>query len=462
MVPLLRDGSVPSATIDVFEPGSRPRRADYKCKIGQHLTINPDLLGRYCLKDLDAVTDDLVLVAGSVAFADRVVPRRPSVTWRRNLSVAIPVHDPDRWAAPQLYRSLRDTLDHLTGDNWSFSFKPRRHSTNVRPQAHLPLKSDRSLVMPYSDGLDSFAVARLLAHQHPTTPLVLVTTGNRKNRALDESNSDLNRLMYRVAIPFRLPSDRRSIRHREPSYRSRAFVFGVMAGIAAHLLSAPKIFIAESGQGALGPWLTPVGNEAPDVRMHPSFTTRLAGFLTRLFNCELVHMHPQLWRTKGETLQELKRLKLESGWWMTSSCARDQRHVSLDHRRIQCGVCAGCLLRRQSLNAAGMSNEHDSYLWNNLSARTLSGAVAGRRTVSNDERQALCAVLEMQQFAEICTDSERFRTAAEDLAQFVSQQSNTVENGLKRLIKTHAAEWTRFRSTLASRSFVNTWLDTLQ
>ena len=228
--------------------------------------------------------------------------------------------------------------------------------------------------MPYSDGLDSFAVSRLIAAQHPNVPLILVTTGKHKNRAVDQSNAGLGSMMNRVAIPLKLSSKYGTVRFRESSYRSRAFVFGVIAGIAAHHVSATSIYVAESGQGSLGPWLTPVGNEAPDVRMHPSFTARLSSLLNHVFGGTLSHIHPQLWQTKGETLKMLTELGLADGWWLTSSCARDQRYVFQNNKRIQCGVCAGCLLRRQSLLAANLSSEFDRYLWDDLQARSLGQA----------------------------------------------------------------------------------------
>ncbi len=454
--------AIPCASVDVAEPGLRSQRSDYRCKIGQDLTIDQDILGRYCIKDLDPIVDDLVLVAGAVAFADRVVARRPSIAWRRNLQLAVPVHDPDRWCDPELYRLLIGTLDHVTGDNWTLTFKRRKHHTKITPQAHLPLQSDRSLVMPYSDGLDSFAVAGLVAARHPTVPLVLVTTGNRRNRAIDDMNCELRKLMYRVAIPFRLATRGGLVRHREPSYRSRAFVFGVMTGIAAHLLNAESIYIAESGQGSLGPWLSPVGNEAPDVRMHPSFTTRMGTLLNRILGISVTHIHTQLWNTKGETLSELAQLGLADGWWLTSSCARDQRHVSLNNRRVQCGVCAGCLLRRQSLQAAGLKSEADKYLWSDLSAPSLAQAVSGRQTTENDERQALCAVLEMQQFADITSKTNDIRIAAEKLSPMLNQDPDQIEAKLSHLVRTHATEWMRFCSTLGTQSFINQWLGVLQ
>jgi len=453
---------IPSATIDICEAGVRAHNADHICRIGRDLMINIERLSRYCLVDLQPLEDDLLLVAGAVAFADRVVARRSSIAWSRNLHVAIPVHEPDRWKERSLYRNLISTLDYVTGDNWEFSFKRRQHRTEIKPQARLAMPNEASLVMPFSDGLDSFAVARLINAEHPNTPLILVTTGNHKNRALDLSNSELNRLLYRVAIPFTLSCRHRNVRFRESSYRSRAFVFGIVAGIAAHQLGANQIHVAESGQGSLGPWLTPVGNEAPDVRMHPSFTSRLSSFLNHIFGTSLSHVHPRLWQTKGETLRELKRLGLADQWWLTSSCARDQRYVSLDNRKIQCGVCAGCLLRRQSLLAAELRNDSDRYLWSDLHASQLREAVTSRDTTQNDEHQALCAALEMQQFGQIASDSSKISIAAEELSPFLNQDANAVAGQLKRLIAAHAAEWQMFRSSIGPQSFINQWLDILK
>jgi 7-cyano-7-deazaguanine synthase in queuosine biosynthesis len=459
---LLKESQIPSADVDVYESGSRPRRADYTCKIGRDLTIDPERLGHYCLTDVEPVVDDLVLIAGAIAFTDRVVARRPSIAWRRNLHVSIPVHEPARWQDAALYRQLICALDYVTGDNWELSFKLRRNKTPIKQQALLPIPNGAAMVMPFSDGLDSFAVSRLITAQHPNVPLFLVTTGKHKNRAVDESNAGLGTMMSRVAIPFNLSSKHRKVRFCEASYRSRAFVFGVIAGVAAHHVGANSIYVAESGQGSLGPWLTPVGNEAPDVRMHPSFTARLSSLLNLIFGSTLSHIHSQLWQTKGETLKALTERGLSDGWWLTSSCARDQRYVFLNNKRIQCGVCAGCLLRRESLFAANLSSELDRYLWDDLQAPSLGQAVQERITTPNDERQALCAVHEMQGFGNMVSEVGRIRTASEDLSPFVNQDSNTVEANLIRLIAAHASEWQMFRSMLGSQSFINQWLDVLQ
>ena len=454
--------AVPSAFIDVCEPGAHARAATHTCRMGRDLKINLHDLSRFCLVELQPLEDDLLVLAGSVAFADKVVPRHPSVAWRRKIHVRIPVNEPDRWKEPKLHRMLVSTLDYVTGDLWEFSFKPRLNRTEVKPQPPLAMPSEASLVMPFSDGLDSYAVARLVAADNPGVPLILVTTGRHKNRALDRSNSESGGMIHRIAIPFTLSSRYWRVHFREPSYRSRAFAFGVVAGIAAHQLRAKQIYVAESGQGSLGPWLSPVGNEAPDVRMHPSFTARLSAFLNQLFETSLSHMHPRLWHTKGETLKELDRRGLAGEWWRTWSCARDERHVFLDERRIQCGVCGGCLLRRQSVHAAGLKDNPEAYLWNDLRASMLSQATIRRTTRPNDEHQAQCAVLEMDQFGRIACDTERIAIAAEELSPFVNQDAELVVTQLQRLIAAHATEWQSFHSDLGPQSFVNQWLDILR
>jgi Queuosine biosynthesis protein QueC len=456
------EDAIPSAFIDVCESGARARSATHTCKIGRDLKINLHDLSRFCLVELQPLEDDLLVLAGSVAFADKVVPRHPSVAWRRKIHVRVPVNEPNRWNEPKLHRILISTLDYVTGDLWEFSFKPRIDRTKVKPQPLLAMPSEASLVMPFSDGLDSYAVARLVAADNRNTPLILVTTGRHRNRVLDRSNAESGGMIHRIAIPFTLSSRYWRVRFRESSYRSRAFAFGVVAGIAAHQLCAKQIYVSESGQGSLGPWLSPVGNEAPDVRMHPSFTARLSLFLNELFGTSISHLHPRLWHTKSETLKELNDRGLAGEWWRTWSCARDQRHVFLDKKRIQCGVCEGCLLRRQSVHAAGLQNDTEQYLWNDLRASTLNQATLGRATRSNDEHQAQCAVLEMDQFGRISRDAERIAIAAEELSPFVYEDAGLVATRLQRLITAHATEWHTFLSALGPQSFVNQWLDVLR
>jgi hypothetical protein len=109
-----------------------------------------------------------------------------------------------------------------------------------------------------------------------------------------------------------------------------------------------------------------------------------------------------------------------------------------------------------------LSSDSDRYLWSDLCAAKLSEAVTSRSTTQNDEHQAVCAALEMQQFGEIACDSNKIAIAAEELSPFVNQAPDALVPQLQRLIAAHAGEWQMFRASAGPQSFINQWLDILK
>jgi len=87
----LTASSPPSARIvrvEILEPGTGLQDEDaIGCEIGRDLTVKPERLGAYCLREMPTRVDDLVLIAAAVAYADRVVPRRVARTWRREIEL---------------------------------------------------------------------------------------------------------------------------------------------------------------------------------------------------------------------------------------------------------------------------------------------------------------------------------------------------------------------------------------
>jgi 7-cyano-7-deazaguanine synthase in queuosine biosynthesis len=452
-----RSSKAPAARIVFCNNSSLTRLSEIRCTVGRDLIIKPEVLGRYCVKALDPRIYDLVLITGAVAFADRVVPRKTSVCWRRELEVVVPTSDPEFWKQAIVVRNLTETLELLTGDVWSFHFTPTRKKTQINPQAAFALGGLSAAVIPFSDGLDSFATSLLTLADSPQMGLIGVTTGRRPDTRGGSRQQ-------RVSIPFSMPGSR--YRLRETSYRARGFVFGVMAGIAANLLEADRIIVPESGQGALGPWLNPVGNEAPDLRMHPFFTTSLSRFLQSVFGRHIKHEHPRLWKTKGETLRQLRDSGLDKDWWRTKSCPR-ARKVCMNNKRVQCGVCSSCLLRRQSLLAAGLDEGKDTYFWGNLSAPSLRQAAEAstRDTVLNDERQAKCGVYDLTALANLLdteVGDKRINYASAELAAHEGAQEADVVRKLRRLLEAHREEWRAFIAAQKSESFLKKWLEMLQ
>ena len=112
--------------------------------------------------------------------------------------------------------------------------------------------------------------------------------------------------------------------------------------------------MTESGQGALGPTLVPVGQAYEDYRSHPLFTDRMEAFLAALFGHEVRYDFPRLWHTKAETIAEFLAYRPDSeDWIQTRSCWQGPRHVSVSGQLRQCGICAACMLRRMSIHAIG-------------------------------------------------------------------------------------------------------------
>lgn len=438
----------PHARVVGQESSRRSPQDAIPCVIGRDLQLKPDVLGRYCFKEISSRAEDLIIIAGVIAFADRAVARKTSISWLRQMDVTIPVLEPDFWRQPHVTDELRNLLNLLTGDAWSLHFSTRSQRLEVPGPAPLSLSSnEQPIVMPYSDGMDSFAVSRLLASDYPDVPLLMVTAGSRLDADKERRESRLDGRRWRLAVPFQI-SQERGVRLREPSYRTRALIYGVMGAIAAQLSGASRIMVSESGQGALGPWLVPVGNEALDIRMHPAYTSQLARFVNLALGIQIGYEHPRLWLTKGQTLRELAERGLAEDWHETRSCARDARHMSYGGTRLQCGVCAACLLRRMSIRSAGLDESLDNYMWQHLSAGSLDDAVIdpGREATKGDRGHAICGALAMVQLAELAepTHSTYVHGKAQELAHISGEHIDLVQKRLADLIQQHACEWKEF------------------
>ena len=445
---------MPPPDVRVFlSPPRRQPTGSITCVVGRDLKVNPDVLSTYCFNDLSPLAFDLALVASAVAFTDRVVPRTLSTGWLRQLRVSVPVSS-TRWRKPEVHERLCHTLHVLTGDVWDIQFVFSRPKHQNHGQSVLQFIHHDPVAMPYSDGLDSFAAARLL-QRSPNAPrrtLILVTTGSRT-----DVDADPSKPRFRVAVPFSLSNTRRRARLREPSYRSRAFLYGALAGLAVHLAGGTRVVVPESGQSSLGPALSPLGAESLDLRSHPRFTQTLASFLSCLLQTPVVFEHPYLWRTKGETLATLTDAELATGWLSTRSCPRSTRHVGLRGRRVHCGVCAACLLRRQSLLRAGLDDD-EPYQWPNLSATSLAAAAAAgaRPTNEDDFRHAACGALCMNRLGHTAQGSDDLplRQVLADMPTALGEPDPGMGK-LRRLIRAHDIEWRAFLGFQGDGSFLH-------
>ncbi|HKQ97746.1 MAG TPA: 7-cyano-7-deazaguanine synthase [Candidatus Polarisedimenticolia bacterium] len=267
-----------------------------------------------------------------------------------------------------------------------------------------------------------------------------------------------------TAVPYRVKaSDTGFV---ESSARSRGFKFALISGIAAFLAKAHEVIVPESGQGALGPALVTVGQAHEDYRSHPLFTERMEKLIELVLGHRLSFRFPQLWNTKGETLRRYVMSYRDTSWSQTWSCWRQNRHVSVDGKRRQCGVCAACMLRRMSIHAAGVSEPSEHYVWTDLSAPTFeAGAVASYRDngkITNASREyAIAGALHLDHLAGLVgvpTHSSSLDLAAFQLGAVLGLAQSDTRARLDRLLKQHKLEWENFMLSLGRRSFLTDWV----
>src|ERR1019366_4182651 len=213
------------------------RNGQIPCVISRDVEIDIEALENYCFQRVSQTEYELALLAGVVAFADRAFRRKHSQGWARRIEIIMPVGEPEFWNKTK--SALHDALDYLTGDCWNIEFVSRRVQLDQLKQDILSLGGGRFVVIPYSNGLDSYAQSQLLKLENGISP-IRITAWNRSITGRREWIAEPDGTKYRrVSIPVKYATDS----HPEPSYRTRSFVFCVFTGVAAHLSKAEAIQI---------------------------------------------------------------------------------------------------------------------------------------------------------------------------------------------------------------------------
>ncbi len=452
------EGAIPRCKVHVIENGGEPRVGWTTCEIGNHVTFSPESLASYFYADWEPVVFDALLVAAAVEFCDRA-RKRPTMGWGRQFDVRIPVHDPTTWNSPAVSGALKDALQFLTGDRWNFRFVKRLKAASAPQQGLFKLLSGAVAVFPFSEGLDSRAVSGLMAKELGDG-LTRVRLGPKSSDRPRDSDGNTHKFPF-AAVPYDVSL---GIKNPESSARSRGFKFALLSGIAAYLAQAGRIVMPESGQGALGPTLVPVGHAYEDYRNHPLFTQRMERLLNALLGTSARFEFPRLWHTKGETLSAYLALENSKEWAGTRSCWQDSRHVSTNKHRRQCGICAACMLRRLSVHAAGAKESQETYIWEDLTSSSFEkGAVKGYKKTKGVQRHyAIAGALHLDHLAALrgsAVYADALASAAQKLDRALGLRVGSAAPKLTRMLEQHEKEWKAFMNSLGPGSFLLDWIE---
>ena len=449
---------LPEHRVDVVEETSLARKDRIRCGIGEHLRFDTTGIETYCVAGGSATAYDACVVGAAVQFCDHT-KRRRSTDWGRDIALRVPVHDPDLWRSTSVSDALHDALSFLTGDRWRIDFARRKKDFASQREESFDFPS-YCIVMPFSDGLDSHLAAGLLQRKHGDA-LVRVRLGS-KTSPRGQAPTSPSRAF--ASMPWRVSYGKSG--SVESSARSRGFRFALLSGIAAFLCRSRRIVMPESGQGALGPSLAPVGQAYPDVRNHPRFTAKMEGLIWALFGHEVQYEYPHLWQTKGQTLSTfLESCPVDADWADTRSCWQGPRQVSVSGRLRQCGICAACLLRRMSVHAAGTCEAPETYVWENLSANRFEDGAAPafthREPTGALHDYAIAGVLHLDHLANLRRSPAS--TAAIGRQAYLLDRSlgldeRDTQTKLEGMLQRHEEEWQDFIDSLGPRSFVAQWI----
>jgi hypothetical protein len=422
----------------VGQSGSKQPAKPLLAVLGETIRTNPTPIAKHCLSELAPVSEDLATIVEAVALADRVQTRLLTEGWARRLTLSVPVFEQALFSRSDVSAALVDALGFLTGDAWSIEFIKR--TDEPIKERYLPLSDEPpSFVVPFSDGLDSFAQVAFLAKEFGDKAVLPFRAGKLQSGRAGGQFLQVSRRFY-AGHP------------REKSYRTRPFVYFSLAAVAAATAKAEAVVIGENGQGALGPSFARFYNEWPFRSTHPAFVARLSAFLSLVLDRKIEFKQPQLWKTKGEVLAELRDKDLIAGFEATRSCSLRpyQRR-----ERGACGYCGGCVLRQSALVAAGMGFQTDTAFDLRDAKLRLKARSGAFENFSPNEKEILArAASSMAIFAEMAITNDthsRVMLEASDIPDMSADQADTA---FKSLFRRHRSEWGGLLNALPSSAWL--------
>ena len=323
---------------------------------------------------------DLVELAAAVYAADIAVPRGTNEAWVRDLELFIPVRDPDFWRAQQ--PATEALLYELTADNIALRFGLLRERAAQRVQAGEQDAAGRQpvgradCVSLLSGGLDSFAGAVVLLRtgrqplfvsHAPGSPTIEGAQRQVAAALRQRFPGPWQHLSLRCAparrkapppaggssAPAQSGAGFPELPDREPSQRSRSFLFMALATAAAEVSGAGELYVFENGILTVNIPMSPARVGSLSTRTtHPRVLHLFSALAGAVLGRPVPIVNPFALRTKAEVIRDaLKSVMAIDEIQAAVSCWQASRSSRA------CGACVPCLLRRISMLAAGLPDE---------------------------------------------------------------------------------------------------------
>ncbi|HPT97744.1 MAG TPA: hypothetical protein PLU39_07740 [Armatimonadota bacterium] len=309
---------------------------------------------------------DFLLFATAVYTADKTVLRAGARdSWTRQFSTASPVRSTDAWGPAT--GALTEALTFLTGDEWHLDW----YQGANRPWGMGRIRRPPfDAVCLFSGGLDSLCGAIDLLEDPRRLRVLLI--GHHDSTLIVPVQRTLAGALARHYGPLRVhfvdvfvrPSGPRARQRyplpttRESTTRSRSLLF-IALGLAAASARGQSIplYVPENGFIALNAPMVAARRGSCSTRTtHPYFLDRLSSALASAGIVNPI-INPYQELTKGEVVAHCRNQEMLGRLiHRTISCAHPEqgRYDSLPYGN--CGYCFPCIIRRASIQAAGLSD----------------------------------------------------------------------------------------------------------
>ena len=410
---------------------------------------------------------DLLDVVMAIYAADRQSRRdfKEANTGQRSIHVRVGVRDLQFWTESGIALRLKEFLYWLSEDVWSFNFGRRQAAPTIAESERFLFRFSPDppvTVSLFSGGLDSLAGLAAHARENPSKSYFLVS-GYTQNRLASLQSSQVQhiRSAWRggllgtkpaiglVAVPFGIHPLKKH--QEEKGQRTRALVFLTFGAVAALQADSDTLWVYENGIGALNLPLNETQLGVDNYRgVHPRSLMMAEKLFELLLEQPFRIRNPFLFHTKAEMCKALKPAGLASAVQHTVSC--DSFPLRLHGKPSQCGYCTSCVLRRQSLLAAGCEGyaPGDTYLYDVLSskANTESKRFLGLEVMREQVyKLALCLDSDDPWHSLTVSFPELLRTHSE-LVERDNQDADDTRARFVNLFQTYVQEWKSFPGTL--------------
>ena len=356
------------AKIAAADPVAAGRQCIELDSIGNkaNVHIRFENVARVFHQDLSPRLVDLLEIASYVYGADCATSRGKGWTddestepWGRDFAFVIPVREPGFWNSAGISSLMTEVLSFLSNDKYSFTFVPLEHDRSYQQQyfefgdlEEWPFHGAERVLM-FSGGLDSLAGAVETARGGAKLVLVshrpVSTLDSRQKKLFSELRKEFPDQVIHIPVWI---NKAESLGRREPTQRTRSFLFSALGAVVAQSVQAGGVRFFENGIVSLN---LPVADEVLRARAsrttHPVALQLLKSLCSAVTARDFAVDNPYLFKTKTDVVTILSTHKAAHLIPHTCSCAH-----SMFKRKTQghCGRCSQCIDRRFAITAAGL------------------------------------------------------------------------------------------------------------